>query len=133
MFMSSNTLIYDRKLLCGHWYREDIDENGYKIVEYSQLSADGSFEFSFVSLDEQGDTAEQIIEFGDWGLVADMHFTLTKSEMIDEEHYAADLNDPDNYHAYRVLILDHHTFQYQHILTGEIYTLNKIVDVVGHC
>ena len=62
-----------------------------------------------------------------------MHFTFTKSEMIDEEHYAADLNDPDNYHAYKVLTLDHHTFQYQHILTGEIYTLNKIVDAVGHC
>jgi len=131
--MPVTPLIYSRELLFGRWYREDIDVQGHKTIEYAQLSADGSFEFSFTPLDEQGDVIEEVTEFGDWGLVADIHFTFTKSEMIEQELYAADLNDADNYHAYRVLILDAQTFQYQHIVTGEVYTLHKIADVIGHC
>lgn len=132
-FMAVKTESYVRELLFGRWYREDIDEQGGKTVEYAQLSADGSFEFTFVSLDTEGDITEQVIEYGDWGLVADIHFTLTKGEVIEQEHYAADLNNADNYHAYRVLVLDHQTFQYQHIVTEEIYVMRRIVDVIGHC
>ena len=131
--MTINTLIYDREFLFGRWYREDFDAQGNKTIEYAQLSAEGTFEFSFVSFDDKDEVLEQVTEFGDWGLVADIHFTLTKSEMVEQEKYAADLNDADNYHAYRVLILDHHTFQYQHLVTDEIYTLHKIENFVGHC
>jgi len=131
--MPVNRLIYDRELLFGRWYSESIDVQGHKTIEYAQLSVEGTFEFSFVSFDDKGDVIEQVTEFGDWGLVADIHFTLTKSEMVEQEHYAADLNNADNYHAYQVLKLDSHTFQYQHIVTEEIYTLHRIVDVVGHC
>ena len=131
--MPVNPLIYNRELLFGRWYREDIDVEGHKTIEYAQLSTNGSFEFSFVFFDDKGEVVEQETEFGDWGLVADIHFTLTKSEMIAQEHYSADLNNANNYHAYRVLVLDQQTFQYQHLVTDEIYTLHKIVDVVGHC
>jgi len=131
--MAVNTKHYVRELLFGRWYREDIDVEGHKSVEYASLSADGSFEFTFISLDDKGDVVEQVTEYGDWGLVADIHFTLTKSEMVEQAHYAADLNDPENYHAYRVLALDHQTFQYQHIVTEERYTMHRILNTVGHC
>lgn len=132
-FMTISGLIYDRKSLFGRWYRDDVDAQGHKTIEYAQLFAEGTFEFSFVSFDDKDEIIEQVTEFGDWGLVADIHFTLTKSEMIGKENYAADLNNADNYHAYKVLILDQHTFQYQHIVTDDIYTLHKIENVVGHC
>ena len=128
---------YERELLFGRWFREDISELNKKIVEYAQLSADGSFEFTFVTLQVKVGQAdkviEQVTELGDWGLVGDIHFTITKNEVVDEELYAADLNDSNNYHAYRVLQLNHHIFEYQHISTKDIFIMRKITDNIGHC
>ena len=128
---------YERELLFGRWFREEIVEPNKKIIEYAQLSADGSFEFTFVTLQvkisEADQIVEQVTELGDWGLVGDIHFTITKDEVVDEQIYAADLNDSNNYHAYRVLQLNHHIFQYQHVNTNEIFIMRKITDNVGHC
>ncbi len=128
---------YERELLFGRWFRDDIDELNRKTIEYAQLSADGSFEFTFIILQENIGKAEQVVEqvteLGDWGLVGDIHFTITKNEVINEQLYAADLNDSNNYHAYRVLQLNHHVFEYQHISTNEIFIMRKITDNIGHC
>lgn len=128
---------YNRALLFGRWFRHDVDEYNRKVVEYAQLSADGSFEFTFVTYEITEDDIEQVVEqvteLGDWGLVADIHFTMTKNEVVDEQLYAADLNDSNNYHAYRVLQLNHKTFEYQHLETNEIYIMRKITDNIGHC
>lgn len=128
---------YKRELLFGRWFRENIDEPNKKVIEYAQLSADGSFEFTFVTLQikvgEADQIVEQVTELGDWGLVGDIHFTITKNEIVDEQLYAADLNDSNNYHAYRTLQLNHHIFEYQHISTNEIFIMRKITDNIGHC
>jgi len=124
---------YPRALLFGRWYRNDIDEKGNETVEYAQLSADGSFEFTFITLDVTGEVIDKVTELGDWGLVADIHFTITKDELINEELYAADLNNDDNYQVYKVLALDHKSFHYQHKLTNEEYIMRRVVDNVGHC
>ncbi|MCW8833002.1 MAG: hypothetical protein OQK09_05200 [Colwellia sp.] len=128
---------YNRELLFGRWFRHDVDEYNRKVVEYAQLSADGSFEFTFVTYEVKAGEIEQVVEqvteLGDWGLVADIHFTMTKNEVVDEQLYAADLNDSNNYHAYKVLQLNHQTFEYQHIETDEIYIMRKITDNIGHC
>jgi hypothetical protein len=109
-----SNISYPRALLFGRWFRNDIDEQGNETFEYAELSCDGSFEFTFITLGIKGEVIEKVTELGDWGLVADIHFTLTKNEMIDNELYAADLNNNDNYHAYTVLALDHKKFYYQH-------------------
>jgi len=59
---------YPRALLFGRWYRNDIDENGNETVEYAQLSSDGSFEFTFITLNMKGDIIEQLPNWaiGDW-------------------------------------------------------------------
>jgi hypothetical protein len=124
---------FNRALLFGRWYRNDIDEQGRQIVEYAELSADGSFEFTFVSTNQETNTTEQVIELGDWGLVGNIHFTITKNEFIDQQLYAADLNDSDNYQAYNVLQLNHNIFEYQHIESKEIFMMRKITDNIGHC
>jgi hypothetical protein len=128
---------YERELLFGRWFREDISELNEKIIEYAQLNVDGSFEFTFITLQVKvGETdriVEQITELGDWGLVGDIHFTITKDEVVGEKLYAADLNDNNNYHAYRVLQLNHHVFEYQHVDTNEIFIMRKITDNIGHC
>jgi hypothetical protein len=124
---------YNRALLFGRWYRKDIDEQGQQVVEYAELSADGSFEFTFVSTEQETNVTEQIIELGDWGLVGNVHFTITKTELIDQQLYAADLNDSNNYQAYNVLQLNHQVFEYQHIETKEVFIMRKVTDAIGHC
>ncbi|MEI6894789.1 MAG: hypothetical protein V5789_09180 [Colwellia sp.] len=125
--------IYSRALLFGRWYRNDIDDQGKETVEYAQLRADGSFEFIFIRLNAKGEVIEKVTELGDWGLVADIHFTITKDELINKEFYAADLNNNDNYQVYTVLSLDHKTFHYQHRLTNKEYIMRRVVDDLGHC
>ncbi len=120
-------------MLFGRWYRNDIDENGNETIEYAELGGDGSFEFTFMNLDEKGELIEQVTELGDWGLVADIHFTFTKNELVGKELYAADLNNDDNYQAYKVLALDHKKFHYKHLLTNEEYIMRRVVDNPGHC
>jgi len=124
---------YDRALLFGRWYRNDTDAKGNETGEYAELSADGSFEFTFVSTEQGINRTKQVVELGDWGLVGNIHFTITKNELVDQQLYAADLNNGDNYQAYKVLKLDHYTFEYQHIETKEIFKMRKITDNVGHC
>ncbi len=131
--MTLSTVNYSRELLFGHWYRNDKDEQGNLVIEFAQMSEDGSFEFTFALHDDQGKVVEQVIELGDWGLVGDIHFTFTKSEVVEQEMYSADLNDANNYQAYKVLQLTHQIFQYQHLLTDEVYIMHRVVDEVGHC
>ncbi|MFQ3339427.1 MAG: hypothetical protein ACI9VO_002214 [Colwellia sp.] len=128
-----SNISYPRALLFGRWFRNDIDEQGNETYEYAELSCDGSFEFTFITLGIKGEVIEKVTELGDWGLVADIHFTLTKNEMINNEIYASDLNNNDNYHAYTVLALDHKKFHYQHRITNEEYIMRRVVDTPGHC
>ena len=124
---------YNRKLLAGRWYRMEVNDAGNQLVEYAELCLDGSFEFSFVEQNTQGDILSQNIELGDWGLVGDIHFTITQEEVANDEHYIADLTDENNYHAYKVLALDSQIFKYQHIVSNEVFILRRVVDKIGHC
>ncbi len=124
--------IYSREQLVGRWFRQE-QENGNQLIEYSQFYSDGTFEFCFITQNMKGELLEQVIELGDWGLVADIHFTLTKNEVFDEQVYAADLENSDNYHAYRVLSLSPDCFEYQHIITNESFILKRVIDNIGHC
>lgn len=131
--VDKNVMNYSREQLFGQWYRLETDEQGNQISEFAEISEDGSYEFTFSVLNKKGQVTQQNIELGDWGLVGDIHFTLTKSEMIDDEIYSADLANSDNYHAYRVLELSSQNFQYQHIVTNEVFIMRRVVGNIAHC
>ncbi|MDG1732722.1 MAG: hypothetical protein P8M49_03550 [Thalassotalea sp.] len=117
--------MYQRKQLFGQWHR--AEQNGTENTnELAEINADGSFSFSFYSYTPDGTIIDEITEIGDWGLVGDIHFTITKGEVDNEAHYMADPTDADNYHAYKVLHLCPERFTYEHIVTGEKYTLFKV-------
>ncbi|GLX77054.1 hypothetical protein tinsulaeT_03940 [Thalassotalea insulae] len=122
-----------RQQLVGSWYRSDVDQQGCVHTEYAQVLDDGSYEFSFSVHDQQGEIVQQSLELGDWGLVGDIHFTIAKAEYIDNEMYASDLADPDNYHAYKVLELNEQIFKYQHIVSEEVFILRRVIDKIAHC
>lgn len=125
--------IYNREMLFGRWFRGDTDVDGNQFTEYAEISPDGSFEFTFSLHDQNGKTTEETIELGDWGLVGDIHFTMTKSEFINNQHYAADLADENNYHAYKVLQLNNQIFEYKHVITNEVFILRRVIDKIAHC
>ena len=125
--------MFNRALLFGKWFRQDTSEQGDKTVEYATLTNDGRFEFNFSVYDKSENLISENIELCDWGLVGDIHFTITKNEIVDKELFDADLTDSLNYHAYKVTKLDHHCFEYQHIESNESFLMYKITDVIAYC
>ena len=123
---------FDRSALFGRWFRVELDESGQKIIEIAQLAEDGSYEFHF-TISYQDNLIEESIEYGDWGLCGDVHFTIAKGEVIGEEALPANAADPENYHAYKVLSLNSQEFTYQHVMTEEIYVLKRMNDNIGYC
>ena len=126
-------MAFSRELLIGQWYRTQTNEQGNLLTEYALISVDGSYEFTFIEHDAEGKIKDQVIEFGDWGLVGDIHFTIAKGEVINQEQYSADLANPNNYHAYKVIKLTNKEFIYQHVETNERYTLTRVSDNVAYC
>lgn len=124
---------FDRKLLVGCWYRTEINSEELHETEYAELSVDGCYEFSFTVQSKSGEVIQQSIEVGDWGLVGDIHFTIAKNEVFEQEYFAVDLANPDNYHAYKVLELNSQTFKYQHIVSNEVFILKRVIDKIAHC
>lgn len=126
-------MLYARSLLVGKWYRIDTDSNGMQVTEFAEMLLDGSYEFSFSIKNIQGQVVEESLEYGEWGLVGDIHFTIAKGEVVDGEEFFADTANPENYHAYIVEQLDAQTFKYRHNVTNEVFILSKVIDKIGHC
>lgn len=124
---------FNRNMLLGYWFRGDSDNEGNQITEFARIESNGSFEFVFIQYNQAGEVVEEITELGHWGLVGDIHFTITKGELIDDEHYDANMEDEENYQAYKVLVLDSNIVKYQHIITKEVYILRRVVDKIAHC
>jgi hypothetical protein len=124
---------FNRAMLTGNWYRKSSGTPDDYFSEYAKIRENGSFEFTFIALDETGKELEKVIELGDWGLVGDIHFTITKNEVIDNDIYAADLANEDNYQAYKILQLNSQIFEYQHVVSNEVFILRRVIDNIGHC
>ena len=124
---------YDRKLLVGSWYGAKVDAENFTETEYAEIAIDGSYEFHFTKHNAQGILVEQSFELGDWGLVGDIHFTIAKSELIDEQQFSVDFADPNTYQAYKVIELNNQIFKYQHIVSQEVFILRRVIDKIAHC
>ncbi|KGK00636.1 hypothetical protein [Thalassotalea sp. ND16A] len=118
--------MFHREQLIGNWHRSEHLENE-NFSEYAQLFADGTFMFTFYTYNLDGSLIEEISELGDWGLVGDIHFTITKEAVENQQVYAADMEDEDNYQAYKIIKIDANEFSYQHLLSGESFTLSKVL------
>ncbi|WP_068546108.1 hypothetical protein [Thalassotalea crassostreae] len=119
--------MFERQQLIGNWHRSE--QNGTEhFSEYAQILADGRFVFTFFTYDMEGTIVDEISEVGDWGLVKDIHFTITKAEVENGQEYDADPLNKDNYQAYKVLELNEQTFTYEHLLSGERFTLSRVLD-----
>ncbi len=125
--------VFERNLLLGNWYRGDTDDNENQLTEFAKIDIDGSFEFTFIQYNQNDEALEEITELSDWGLVGDIHFTITKAELIDGEIFSADMANEDNYQAYKILQLNSKILEYQHIITNEVFILRRVIDKIAHC
>ncbi|WNC73200.1 hypothetical protein RGQ13_04215 [Thalassotalea psychrophila] len=117
--------MFNRTQLIGNWHRsEKNDEESFS--EFAQLFADGTFVFTFYTYNIDGTLLEEVSEQGDWGLVGDIHFTITKAEILNKQQYPANMEDEDNYQVYQINQINDDSFTYQHILTGESFTLSRV-------
>ncbi len=119
-----------RDILIGTWFRYQ-DQSNNQLTEQAQFYQDGQFEFTFSTI-KNGIIVDQIVEIGEWGLVGNIHFTITKAEKINGMLYPADLTDPGNYQAYTVLKLTNQQFSYQHVEDNDCYHLVRINEQSGH-
>ena len=118
---------FKRDLLVGQWYRSDELDDGRRYCELATIKESGEFEFNFVTYSLDGKVTEDVIEYGLWGLVGNVHFTITQAEgESGGPLFQSEPSHEDNYHAYIVIVLSEDEFQYQHISSGESYTLSKI-------
>lgn len=125
--------MYTREQLVGSWFSSEQHNNGETHNELATIDKDGCYEFIFTVFDQKNQLIQESIEVGDWGLVGDIHFTIAKAEIAQQETFPADMADPENYHAYQVIHLDSHIFKYQHIVTKEVFILKRVVDRIAHC
>lgn len=124
---------YSREQLFGKWYRIDLNEEGQQISEFAEMSSDGSYKFTFSTLNNNREVSQQDVELGDWGIVGDIHFTFARGELVGQEFYEADMTNADNYHAYRILQLDSKNFEYQHVVTNEVFIMRRVIDNIAQC
>ncbi|TKB47106.1 hypothetical protein [Thalassotalea mangrovi] len=124
--------MYHRQQLVGVWHRSE-DLGSEQFSEFAELKVDGTFIFTFYSYNLEGKLLSQISEVGDWGLVGDIHFTITNGEIEHDKDYPADRCDEQNYHAYRVLELSESQFTYEHIVSGEKFTLKRVSKTGNPC
>jgi hypothetical protein len=123
---------FNRKQLVGYWFRQKVDQSDTLESEYCHFQDDGIFKIDFINT-KQGKTLQQITEYGSWGLVGDIHFTITEEIIIDDKCIDNDMSNENNYNAYRVLQLNSQFFEYEHIETKEKYLLKRTMATTAIC
>ncbi len=76
---------------------------------------------------EDGSTSEST-ETGIWGVSGDIYFTVIRGITYDGEIIAPPPEDASMYHTYRVLKLTKNSFEYQTIVTGNVFRSKKVPD-----
>lgn len=114
-------------MLIGKWYRSQPATDGGSIGEIATFKADGTYRFEFRRTHESGET-EKFGSIGFWGISGGIHFTIERVKFDAEGTYAVDPADPDHYLAYRVLRLSPEEFTHEALVSGNVYTLERVPD-----
>lgn len=116
-----------RDLLVGTWYGSQPTADGGRSEEIAVLHPDGAFEFYFRRTDAAGDVSSWG-DAGFWGLVRDIHFTIKLAAIEDELFLPVDTSEVAHYSAYRVIELTESGFVYESLVTGNVFSLERVDD-----
>ncbi len=116
-----------RALLIGKWYLEQPRSDGTRVRSLSTMTSDGTLWIEFQVIYPNGaisESSEKLI----WGISGDIYFTVLRELQFDGVPEEVDPEDPGGYLAYRVLELTEEEFEYQTIVTGNIFQRQRVPD-----
>lgn len=115
-----------RNHLIGEWGITLDTKDGGKRRENAIMNADGTFKFTFTNISKSGDIEDEYSLTGLWGLVHNIHFTISLGTIEEGKHYNKDTSDPHNYSAYEVIELNDSIFKYRSLVTNVEFSLVKL-------
>lgn len=116
-----------REALIGKWFRNQATAERGLSQEIAEINRNGTYVFRFRMIDAAG-AEGQWSEIGEWGIVGDIHFTITKGWLENDRFEPADQSLAKHYGVYRVLKLTADEFTYQHLVTKNRFTLKRVGD-----
>jgi hypothetical protein len=114
-----------RELLIGKWYREQPRSDGTTVRSLSTMNSDGMERIEFQIIYKDG-TISESLEVLNWGVSGDIYFTILRELVFDGEPEDVSPERPGNYLAYRVLKLTEEEFEYQTIVTGNVFQARRV-------
>ena len=116
-----------RELLIGKWYLEQPRSDGTTVRSLSEMTRDGTLQIQFQVIYPNGvisESSEKLI----WGISGDIYFTVLRELVYEGVSEPVDPEDPTKYLAYRVLKVTEEAFEYQTIVTGNIFQRQRVPD-----
>ena len=116
-----------RALLIGKWYLEQPRSDGTTVRSLSTMTSDGTLRIEFQIIYPNGaisESSEKLI----WGISGDIYFTILRELVWDGAPEEVSPEDPSKYLAYRVLELTEQKFEYQTVVTGNVFQRRRVPD-----
>lgn len=110
--------------LVGTWFGSSESADG-KHMWISEKKYDGTYKTRFRTIYPSGKTRDKV-EVGKWGVSGNVYFTIYEADIIEGRAIPADITDPRNRDAYRILKLTDDVFEYEHLDSGVRYTAKKV-------
>jgi hypothetical protein len=112
-------------LLIGTWFGSQDTRGGEKYMWISEKKNDGTERTSFRTTDRTGKKIDKV-EVGEWGVSGDVFFTIYKADLEGDKIKPANVTDPTNRDAYKILKLTDEVFEYEGLDSANRYAAKKV-------
>ena len=113
--------------MIGTWYGNQPTKDGGRKEAISVNYQDGRYEIQFRITHPSG-VVENQTEIGRWGVSGDIYFSIYEGWKDGDVVRPSDSSDPYNSDAYRIIELSNYKLEYEHVTTGNKYTMKKVPD-----
>ena len=114
-------------MMVGTWYGDQPADGGGRKQWLMERNLDGTYTIQFRTTGPDGSFNESI-EVGDWGVSGPIYFSSFRGWEEDGVLSPADPSDPYYYDAYLIIELNTEEFVYEHVTTGNRYTVRRVPD-----
>ena len=112
------------KLLTGKWYGSQPTKDGGIKQEVVERKSNGTYRISFKVKSKSG-AITQSEEYGEWGTSGSIYFSIFKGFIEAGKESSVNV-EPYNFDAYRIITLNPEVFEYEHVTTGNKYTVKRV-------
>ncbi len=112
--------------LVGKWYGNQPTHDGGNREQIVERYIDGKMSIRFRICDAYGACNDQV-ELAQWGVSGPVYFSIFRGWLDGDQFVPSDPSDPHNYDAYRITTLSKEIFEYEHFVTGNKFTVKKVV------